>query len=143
MSKVFCNDGNRTLHWTSSVTSVDLSQCYDRVAALQALGVDKIIVGLMLSCLQTISFFLCCTGFGISKTPYSGTKEKPPFGLGQGHGASPPGLTAVSTLMINAYNNLGHGAQMRTVWTGAFFAMSAILYVDDPDAVQMAVMDWG
>jgi hypothetical protein len=50
----------------------------------------------------------------------------------------PPGFLAVCTLMINVYCNLGHGVTFIGAWAQDAFTLSAVLYVDDSDLVQMA-----
>jgi hypothetical protein len=165
MGKLFKSDLVRVFHFTAAIESVDLGDCYDAVAhpcasiALQAFGVKLPMVKTMLTCLQTMKFYLR-TGFGEATTPYGGTTANPTFGLGQGNGAAPPAFSAVSTLMVNAYRSLGHGIKFFSAYSLREFVIAAILYVDDTDLmhwddtgkltddqflakVQDATMAWG
>jgi hypothetical protein len=84
----------------------------------------------------------------------------PNLGLGQGSGASLPGFMALSSLIINAYHRLGHGAKILSLYSSCLFHLSAVMYVDDTDLlhwpesaavepkeliaqVQNAMMDYG
>lgn len=138
MIKVLHNDIHRTLHIPSAVVSADLANCYDAVnhaicsIALQAFGVSIMAIRLMLSCLQTVYFWLL-TAFGVADKPFHGTPEFPFFGLGQGKGMTPGCFTVDSTLMINAYKRLGYGCHYTSCVTGVVFFLAAVLYVDDTD----------
>jgi hypothetical protein len=55
------------------------------------------------------------------------------MGIGQGSTAAPPSFTSQSTLMMNAYKTLGHGAEMISAWTGDLLKLAALLNVDDSD----------
>jgi hypothetical protein len=122
---------------------VDLGNCYGAVAhpiasiAVQAFGVSPIMVKVMLSVMQTMKFFLR-SGYGDSTQPFGGSSEQPYGGLGQGSGAAPSLFSAVSTLMIMAFLQLGHGVQISTTVTGFVFTLAAILYVDDTDVLHRA-----
>ena len=164
MLKVFHCDSYRTMHVPYSVISADLANCYDAVnhavaaLALLAFGVPYLAVKLVLTCLQSMYFWLR-TAFGISGTPFHGTAVNPFFGISQGGGFAPPTFQAVSALMINSYKSFGHGVQYVSPVTGLIIFFAAILYVDDtdlllradspttPDAdffakIQHAVTDW-
>ncbi len=99
-------------------------------------------------------------GFGESVESYGGTPLSPNSGLGQGSGASPPVFLALSSLIVNAYCYLGHGAKICSSYVGHLFNVSAVMYVNgtdllhwpdsahlDPDNliayVQQATMDYG
>ena len=131
--KLLHNDIHRTLHIDSTVVSADLANCYDAVnhaicsIALQALGVPFLAIRLMLSCLQTMFFWLL-TAFGMAEKPFHGTPDFPFFGLGQGAGMAPAAFTAVSTLMINAYKRKGYGCEYTSCVTQAVFFFAAISY---------------
>ena len=64
MLRIFHNDIHRTMHINSAVISADLKNCYDAVhhliasIAVQAMGVPVLAVKLVLSCLQTMLFWL-------------------------------------------------------------------------------------
>ena len=121
-----------------SVVSADLANCYDAVnhgvaaLALLAFGVPHMAIALVLTCLQSMYFWLR-TAFGISGTPFHGTTVNPFFGVAQGSGFAPPTFQALSALMINSYKSLGHGVQYVSPVTGTILALAAILYVDDTD----------
>jgi hypothetical protein len=94
-------------------------------------------VKVMLSVLQTMRFFLR-TGYGDSERSYSGTRDNPLGSLGQGNGAAPPAFTAVSTLLILPYVNMGYGVEWESAVSGALFTIAAILYVNDTDLLHWA-----
>jgi hypothetical protein len=71
------------------------------------------------------------TGFGESTCTYGGTTAAPNSGLGQGSGAAPPGFLALSSLIVNAYCRLGHGAQILSSFSRRLFHLAAVMYVDD------------
>jgi hypothetical protein len=122
-------------------------------------GILKTAIQLLLSFMQTMQYVLR-TGFGESAESYSGTSLSPNSGLGQGSGASPPAFLALSSLNVNAYRHLGHGAKICSSYVGHLFYLSAIMYVTgtdllhwpdsahlDPDdliaCVQQVTMDYG
>jgi hypothetical protein len=73
------------------------------------------------------------TGFGDSPDSYGGTATAPNFGLGQGSGASPPGFLALSSLTINAYQRMGHGAKILSSFSRQLFHLTAVMYFNDTD----------
>lgn len=127
----------------AGIPSVDLGNCYDAIAhliasiALQAFQVPLATVVLSLSVLQTMTFYLR-TGYVVSKTGYGGSELDPTFGLGQGNGMAPSGFSAVSSLMVRAFEQLGHASSFSGAWTGILFALAAIIYVDDTDLLLRA-----
>jgi hypothetical protein len=109
--------------------------------------------------MQTMQYFLK-TGYGESTNSYGGTSLAPNSGLGQGSGASPPGFLALSSLIVNAYCQMGHGSKILSSYTRRLFHLAAVMYVDDTDLlhwpesahidpedlvahVQEATMDYG
>jgi hypothetical protein len=161
---LFCNTIS-ALHEMAGIPSVDLGNCYDAVAhpiaslALQAFQVPLATIMLSLLVLQTMTFFLR-TGYGVSLAGYGGTESDPTFGLGQGNGMASSGFSAVSSLMMGAFQRLGHASSFSGAWTGILFCLAAIIYVDDTDLLlrartreltledfyndcQTAVTDWG
>ncbi len=52
---------------------------------------------------------------------------------------APFGFTAVSTLMVNTYKQLGHGIDFIGAWSADAFFTAAILFVDDSDLLHMAM----
>ena len=143
MLKIYHCDTHRTLHIPYSVVSADLANCYDAVnhavaaLALLSFGVPHMAVKLVLTCLQSMYFWLR-TAFGISGTPFHGTLIDPFFGISQGGGVAPPTFQAVSALMINSYKSFGHGVTFVSPVTGLIFFFAAILYVDDTDLLLCA-----
>ena len=143
MLKIYHCDIHRTLHIPYSVVSADLANCYDAVnhaiaaLALLSFGVPYMVVKLVLTCLQTMFFWLH-TAFGISGTPFHGNVINPFFGISQGGGVAPPTFQAVSALMINSYKSFGHGVQFVSPVTGLVLFFAAILYVDDTDLLLCA-----
>ena len=136
-------DRARVLHQTSGVVCADFSQCYDSVAhpiasvGLQAWGVPLMMVKVMLSVLQTMRFFIR-SGFGDATESYGGSEVDKMGGLGQGNGAAPPAFTVVSTLLLMAYINMGHGVKINSAISGILFTLAAIIYVDDTDLLHWA-----
>jgi len=78
------------------------------------------------------------TGFGESKEMYGGTESDPFQGYGQGNCASPPGFSALSALVVNAYRRMGHGAKLTSAYTSRMFILAAVMYVDDTDLLHWA-----
>jgi hypothetical protein len=64
---------------------------------------------------------------------YGGTSASPNLGLGQGSGTSPPGFQALNSLIINAYQHMGHGVKIRSSYALRLFHLTAVMYVDDTD----------
>ena len=73
------------------------------------------------------------TGFRESANSYGGTSDSPLSGLGQGSGASPPAFVALSSLIINAYRGMGHGAHVLTSCSACLFVLSVVMYVNNTD----------
>ncbi len=109
--------------------------------------------------MQTMQYFLK-TGYGESTNSYGGTSLAPNSGLGQGSGASPPGFSALSSLIVNAYRRMGHGSKILSSYTRRLFHLAVVMYVDNTDLlhwpesahidpedlvahVQEATMDYG
>jgi hypothetical protein len=84
-----------------------------------------------------MTFFLC-TGYGVSQSRYGGTEVDPTFGLGQGNRMAPSGFSAVSSLMVGVFQQLGHASSFSGAWTGFLFWLVAIIYVDDTDLLLQA-----
>ena len=141
-SGLFC-DIVRTLNKKAAVQSVDLANCYDAIAhpivsiALQSFKVNRTMVAMTLLVLQVTAWHLRTT-FGLSERSFGGTQRDPSMGLGQGNGMAPPGFTAMSTLMINAYKSLGNGVDLHSAWSGMVFVLAAVIFVDDSDLLHMA-----
>ena len=135
MATFFFNDIHCTTHWPSAVTSVDLSNCYNRVAppvcniALQAF------LSRHTSSQSIVSLFTIDEVFHKSRFwSTKGVLQKslhPFFGIGQGAGSAPPGFLTMSTLMIMAYKSRSHGCQLHAMWTTLALMLAAILFVDD------------
>ncbi len=89
-------------------------------------------IRVLLTLMQTMQYVLK-TGFGESAGSYGSTIASPNSGLGQGSGASPPGFMALSSMIINTYRHLGHGAKILSLYSSHLFHLSAVMYVDDTD----------
>jgi hypothetical protein len=82
-SGLFC-DIAWALHKTVAIESVDLANCYDAIAhpiasiALQSFKVCKVMVGMMLYVLKTMTWYLK-TAFGQSEISFGGTFWTPPW----------------------------------------------------------------
>jgi hypothetical protein len=104
--------------------------------------------------------YILKTSFGESTKSFGGTEESPNSGLGQGSGASPPAFMALSSLIVNTYRQMGHGACICSSYSARLFVIAAVMYVDDEDIlhwppsthtspedlieyVQKATTDWG
>jgi hypothetical protein len=124
----FCNSSH-TLHHPKGLGECNFGDCYDRAAhpptsiALQSWGIPKSAIRVLLSSIQTMQYVLK-TGFGKSEESYSGTESSPNSGLGQGSGASPPAFTALSSLIINSYCQMGHSTKMRSSYFGCLFYLA-------------------
>jgi hypothetical protein len=160
----FCNS-SRSLHHPAGLGECNFGDCYNRAVhpptsiALQSWGIPKTAIRLLLSSMQTMQY-VPKTGFGESAESYGGTSSSPNSGLGQGSGASPPAFLALSSLIVNAYCHLGHGAKICSSYVGHLFYLSAIMYINttdllyrpdsahlDPDDliayIQQATLDYG
>jgi hypothetical protein len=144
LTKVLFCDMIRALHKMASIPSIDLGNCYNAVAhpiaslALQAFQVPLATIVLSLSVLQTMTFFFQ-TGYGVSSAGYGGTESDPTFGLGQGNRMAFSGFSAVSSLMVGAFQRLGRASSFSGAWTGILFCLAVIIYVDDTDLLLHAL----
>ena len=117
LTKQFFCDSSRSLHYPVGLGECDFGDCYDRAAhpptsiALQNWGIPASAIRILLTSMRTMQYVLK-TGFGESTETYGGTRTSPNSGLGQGSGASPPGFMALSSLIVNAYRRMGHGAKI-------------------------------
>ena len=83
--------------------------------------------------------FCLRTGFDESKDFYGGTEETPYAGLGQGSGTAPPVVSALSTLIVNAYKQMGNGAKMTSTYTCRMFFLVTVMQVDDTDFLHLGL----
>ena len=137
--KTLTADLSRQARHPATVTSVDASNCYDRVnhvimsliwlALLGLVGFPPIYVALC--CLQHMKFYQR-TGFGDSKTFFGGLKA---FfqGLGQGNRAAPASWLQLSSVLVNIYKSQGYGAKIPDPLTGEIIHSMGDLFVDDCD----------
>ena len=144
MAKTFFADISKVLHWPAALGGCDFGDCYDRAAhgpasiGLQAWGITPKTVSVLLKAMMTMQFCLR-TGFGESKQFYGGSEDNPLAGFGQGNGAAPPGFSALSSLIVNAYKRMGeNGAKLTSCYTARMFLLAAVMYVDDTDLCHMA-----
>jgi hypothetical protein len=70
-------------------------------------------------------------GFGELTDSYGSTSVSPNSGLGQGSGASQPGFLALSSLIINTHQCMGHGAKIQLSYALRLFHLTTIIYVDN------------
>jgi hypothetical protein len=133
--QLFC-DSSHVLHHPVGLGKCNFGDCYDQAAnpptsiALQSWGIPKSAIQVLLSTMQTMQYVLKMS-FGKSSDSYGGTTTSPNFGLGQGSGASPPGFLALSSLIINAYRQMGHGAKILSSFSCHLFHLTVVMYVDD------------
>jgi hypothetical protein len=114
ITKIMYCDESRTHHHPMCIGGNDFGDCYDRIAhppasiALQSWGVPREAIGVLLTSMQTMRFFLC-TGYGESSSSYGGSEFDCNLGLRQGNAAAGPGFLALSSQIVNAYIGNGHG----------------------------------
>jgi hypothetical protein len=125
----------------------------------QAFGVPELAIASMLGVIENMKLFLR-TCFGDSKRFASGGVSVKVQGLTQGNGASPAGWAVISIVILRAHGKKGHGAKFRCPITNLLAHISAILYVNDMDlldinfdhnesvddahaAIQKSVKSWG
>ena len=143
MTKKFFVDSAKILHHPAALGQDDFGDCYDRTAhgpksiALQAWGIPKEAVRLLLHCIQLMNYCLK-TGFGESERRFGGTPSDRLAGSCQGSGSAPAAWSAISALIVNAYKEMGYGAKMVTPYTARLFVLAAVLYVDDTDMLHWA-----
>ena len=143
MTKRMFTDNSRMLHHPAGVGGSDWGDCYDRAAhpaaalAFRSWGISQAGCRVLLMALRTMHYCLR-TGFGESKEMYGGTEENPFQGYGQGNCASPPGFSALSALVVNAYRRMGHGAKLTSAYSSRLFLLAAVMYVDDTDLLHWA-----
>jgi hypothetical protein len=159
LTKQFICDSLRTLYHSAGLGECNFGDCYDCAAhpptsiALQSWGIQKCAIKVLLSSMQTMQYVLK-TGFGELEECYGSTDSSPNSGLGQGTGASPPAFIALSSLIINSYRRMGHGAKIPSSYFGCMFYLSVLnlLYwlessTTDPEElierVQLSTMDYG
>ncbi len=126
----------------AAITSVDASNCYNRIAhamaslIFQAFGVPITTVGSMLGAIQNMKFFLR-TGFGDLTSFSGGGISIKTQGLCQGNGAALAGWAVISICIIGVHMKKGHGAKFLCPITQLQHHLSAILYVDDTDLLHI------
>ncbi len=117
LTKQFFCDSSCSLHYLAGLRECNFGDCYDRAAhpptsiALQSWGIPASAIRILLTSMQTMQYMLK-TGFGESPETYGRTSTSPNLGLGQGSGASPPAFLALSSLIVNAYRRMVHGAKI-------------------------------
>ena len=165
LAKTLFYDIARQTRTPAAITSVDASNCYDRIAhamaplIFQSFGVESSTVSAMLETIQEMKFFLQ-TAYGDSKTLAGSFIKIKTQGLGQGNGASRAGWCVISIVIIRAHGAKGHGAHFIAPMSLVRRSLSAILYVNDTDllhinmdaeelivevhiAIQRAIENWG
>ena len=136
--KMIFGDSSRIMHHCAPIGKEDCGECYDRTAhsiqsiSVQAFGVPKLVVQLMLTFLQLMRFFLR-TEFGESEDWYGGMEDETFAGAGQESGAAPPSITVLSTLIVNAYKSMRNGDNLTSTYPSQMFVLASALWVDDTD----------
>ena len=137
--KILALDLSRQSRLPMALVSIDAAQCYDRVNHLMmslvwlALGVQQSAISIILKCLQDMKIFTR-TGFGDSTAFIGGPDQLTPFcGLGQGSKAAPASWLQLSTMIINAYKQQGHGAIFMDPINKSISRSIGCVYVDDAD----------
>jgi hypothetical protein len=116
----------------AAIVSVDVSNCYDRIAhamaslIFQAFGVPLTAVETMLGAIENMKFFLH-TGFGNSKSFAGSGISMKTQGLMQGNGTSPAGWAVISICILGAHGKKGHGAKFYCPISNLRHHLSAIL----------------
>jgi hypothetical protein len=164
LTKQFFCDSFCSLHHPAGLGECDFGDCYGCAThpptsiKLQSWVIPQSAVPVLLSSMRTMQYVLK-TGFGESSESFGGTALSPNLGLRQGSRASPPAFMAFSSLIVNAYWQMGHGARVYSLYRSRVFILAAVMYVDntnllywpasrstDPDElvahVQRATMDW-
>ncbi len=142
LCKTLFYDITRQARVPAVITSVDASNCYDRIAhaiaslVFQAFGVPSTAIEAMLGAIENMKFFLR-TGFGDSKTFAGGGISVKTQGLTQGNGAPPVGWAVISICIIGAHRKKGHGAKFYCPITNLKHHLSTILYVNNTDLLQI------
>jgi hypothetical protein len=122
----------------AGISAVDADNCYDRIAhpiaslVFQSLSVPKVAVGLLMSTIQDMKFFLRM-GFGGSKVHVGSTDGKKTQGLCQNNGEAPTGWTVTSITMIQAHKRKGHGVHLLCPITKTPLHLAGTLFVDETD----------
>jgi hypothetical protein len=165
LCKTLFYDTTRQVRVPAATTSVDTSNCYDRIAhaivslVFQAFGVPATAIETMLGAIENMKFFLQ-TGFGNSKSFAGGGISIKTQGLTQGNGALPASWAVISICIIGAHGKKCHGEKFTCPITQLKHHLSAILYVDNTDllhidlskdetvdevhrAIQDSVYSWG
>lgn len=141
--KTLTTDISRLMRWAMVLMCIDAAQCYDRVYHVimclmwYALLRNDSAINIALQCLSTMQFHQR-TGFGDSVSFFGGPQIATPFcGLGQGSGGSPASWIQLSSMIVNAYTNLGFGAKIPHPTTHMILASIGCLFVDDTDLFVM------
>jgi hypothetical protein len=81
--------------------------------------------------------FFLRTRFGESAESYGKSDEDCTLGLGQGNAAAGPGILALSSLILNAYLQEGHGTRQVTSYSQCTLILEVVIYVDDTNLPHM------
>jgi hypothetical protein len=142
LTKTLFFDMVRQSRVSAAITSVNASNCYDRIAHViaslifQSFGVPKSAIESMLKAIEDMKFFLR-TGFGNSTRLAGGGVQVKLQGLTQGNRASPVGWAVISIVILRAHGKKGHGATVRCPIASLVASISAILYVDNTDLLHI------
>ncbi len=142
LCKTLFYDITRQAQVPAAITSVNASNCYNRIAhaiaslVFQAFRVPVTAIETMLGTIENMKFFLQ-TGFGNSKSFAGGGISVKTQGLTQGNGALPAGWAVISICIIRAHGKKGHRSKFTCPITQLKHHFSAILYVDNTDLLHI------
>jgi len=137
----FC-DGSKLLPHPTSVSVKDFGGYYNcwvhppTSIALQSWGIFDASIRVLSMALQTTRFCLRRLYLGSLQQSYDGSINSPLVGSGQGNSAPPPSFATLSTLVVNTYWWMGHGANLVPSCMSRKFLIAAVIYVDDTDLLQ-------
>jgi hypothetical protein len=142
LAKVFFYDIVRVARLTAAISSVDAANCYDSIAhaiasiIFQACGVPVEGIESMLIAIEEMKYFLR-TAFGDSRNFRGSRIEVKYQGLCQGNGAAPAGWAVISIVVIRAHQRKGHYSTFVCPISQTRSKLSAVLFVDDCDLLQV------
>lgn len=127
---------------SAAIASLDLADCYDRIAhniaslGARRWGVPVEATMYMMLTIQFMLFFLR-TSHGDSTSHYGGrsadTDSHPLQGICQGNGGGPAIFLGVCAPCIELLHKRGFAARFRSALSAAIFTAVGLIYVDDSD----------
>ena len=142
LAKILFYDIVRQTRLVAMISSVDASNCYDRIAhaiaslVFQAFGVKDAACQATLECIQNMRYYLR-TAFGDSRE-FAGSSIQVKYqGLCQGNGKAPAGWCVISVVILNCHRAKGHGAKFLAPVSKVRKDLAAVLFVDDTDLLHI------